>query len=135
MVLDTIPQSLPVHFFGSRPQLPTSPQDSAIADMHTPTRSHGYAHWGRDPKKCTGRDWGMGSSPNAYGYAHTYSLTSSQLHTKKKKQAACVFNTCVITQMYTYCMCVNICVTVSTYSLTNSQLHKCTHTLCVYTCV
>jgi len=28
---------------------------------------HGYAHrevggWGRDPKKCTGRDWGMGSS-------------------------------------------------------------------------
>jgi len=25
MVLDPIPQSLPVHFFGSRPQLPTSP--------------------------------------------------------------------------------------------------------------
>ena len=26
MVLDPIPQSLPVHFFGSRPQPPTSPQ-------------------------------------------------------------------------------------------------------------
>jgi len=25
MVLDPIPQSLPVHFFGSRPQPPTSP--------------------------------------------------------------------------------------------------------------
>ena len=29
MVLDPIPQSLPVHFFGSRPQPPTSPPDSA----------------------------------------------------------------------------------------------------------
>ena len=27
MVLDPIPQSLPVHYFGSRPQPPTSPQD------------------------------------------------------------------------------------------------------------
>jgi len=29
MVLDPIPQSLPVHFFGSRPQPPTSPAASA----------------------------------------------------------------------------------------------------------
>jgi len=29
MVLDPIPQSLPVHFFGSRPQPPTSPDTSA----------------------------------------------------------------------------------------------------------
>ena len=30
MVLDPIPQSLPVHFFGSRPQPPTSPPESSI---------------------------------------------------------------------------------------------------------
>ena len=29
MVLDPIPQSLPVHFFGSRPQPPTSPYNNA----------------------------------------------------------------------------------------------------------
>jgi len=34
MVLDPIPQSLPVHFFGSRPQPPTSPSDSACRRRH-----------------------------------------------------------------------------------------------------
>ena len=31
MVLDPIPQSLPVHFFGSRPQPPTSHRDEQVA--------------------------------------------------------------------------------------------------------
>jgi len=34
MVLDPIPQSLPVHFFGSRPQPPTSPHDATYC-THT----------------------------------------------------------------------------------------------------
>ena len=106
MVLDPIPQSLPVHFFGSRPQPPTShhvgytPPSRATrinwdwqCDMkschtyttcvvyvvhiqhiktnttscriHTTESCHSYREvggWGRDPQKCTGRDWGMGSS-------------------------------------------------------------------------
>jgi len=33
MVLDPIPQSLPLHFFGSRPQPPTSPLSST--SVHT----------------------------------------------------------------------------------------------------
>ena len=38
MVLDPIPQSLPVHFFGSRPQPPTSPHDclSKCENAHFP---------------------------------------------------------------------------------------------------
>ena len=36
MVLDTIPQPLPVHFFGSRPQPPTSPDDHF--ESHLPRR-------------------------------------------------------------------------------------------------
>jgi len=32
-------------------------------NMRDMTHSHGeVGGWGRDPKKCTGRDWGMGSS-------------------------------------------------------------------------
>ena len=46
----------------------------AIALSHAHACSHTYIYtvgsevlrevggWGRDPKKCTGRDWGMGSS-------------------------------------------------------------------------
>ena len=33
MVLDPIPQSLPVHFFGSRPQPPTSLDDTAVLPL------------------------------------------------------------------------------------------------------
>jgi len=33
MVLDPIPQPLPVHFFGSRPQPPTSPYDICWAQQ------------------------------------------------------------------------------------------------------
>ena len=35
MVLDPIPQSLPVHFFGSRPQPPTSPRDVCRGIKHS----------------------------------------------------------------------------------------------------
>ena len=38
MVLDPIPQSLPIHFFGSRPQPPTSPY------THTHISVHLYIH-------------------------------------------------------------------------------------------
>jgi len=34
MVLDPIPQSLPVHFFGSRPQPPTSPKSTCTSVGH-----------------------------------------------------------------------------------------------------
>jgi len=46
MVLDPIPQSLPVHFFGSRPQPPTSPQQppSTIASVSDAT-PHIIAHF------------------------------------------------------------------------------------------
>ena len=44
MVLDPIPQSLPVHFFGSRPQPPTSPRYSAsiLRIQWLPHQSHTY---------------------------------------------------------------------------------------------
>jgi len=35
-------------------------QERCVKTIHDPTREVGG--WGRDPKKCTGRDWGMGSS-------------------------------------------------------------------------
>ena len=51
MVLDSIPQSLPVHFFGPRPQPPTSHphrqfnlRQSSIHDTHTRTHAHTHAH-------------------------------------------------------------------------------------------
>ena len=41
MVLDPIPQSLPVHFFGSRPQPPTSPATHRnICNTHYNTPTH-----------------------------------------------------------------------------------------------
>jgi len=40
MVLDPIPQSLPVHFFGSRPQPPTSPQSSLLSMLKISTHIH-----------------------------------------------------------------------------------------------
>jgi len=43
MVLDPIPQSLPVHFVGSRPQPPTSPTRPQSQTMVTPL-SHMYLH-------------------------------------------------------------------------------------------
>jgi len=49
MVLDPIPQSLPVHFFGSRPQPPTSP-----CDRDRNTRDAPKSSWGdrdRDTQK------------------------------------------------------------------------------------
>jgi len=74
---DRIPQSLPVHFFGSQPQ-PTTSHKSDDARARTCVTSPmritlqvralastllwEVGGWGRDPKKCTGRDWGMGSS-------------------------------------------------------------------------
>jgi len=42
MVLDPIPQSLPVHFFGSRPQPPTSPHASNSRDTYTDESWHTY---------------------------------------------------------------------------------------------
>jgi len=51
MVLDPIPQSLPVHFFGSRPQPPTSRQIYSIALLtaschaHVFDDTHGRCHW------------------------------------------------------------------------------------------
>ena len=36
---------------------------SSTAHLRTDTAYHrGVGGWGRDPKKCTGRGWGMGSS-------------------------------------------------------------------------
>jgi len=32
------------------------------SSTHVSTHSREVGGWGRDPKKCTGRDWGMGSS-------------------------------------------------------------------------
>ena len=42
MVLDPIPQSLPVHFFGSRPQPPTSPHIRGTQDMWVQTHTYVY---------------------------------------------------------------------------------------------
>ena len=44
MVLDPIPQSLPVHFFGSRPQPPTSHCISAKTSRHCNTPQHAAIH-------------------------------------------------------------------------------------------
>ena len=43
MVLDPIPQSLPVHFFGSRPQPPTSPSACKSADFQRVQVSHTHS--------------------------------------------------------------------------------------------
>ena len=43
--------------------LSLSPQELFGASRVFLSLSHGeVGGWGRDPKKCTGRDWGMGSS-------------------------------------------------------------------------
>jgi len=45
MVLDSIPQSHPVHFFGSRPQPPTSPDAPFARDKQTKRTIHTGNFW------------------------------------------------------------------------------------------
>jgi len=65
MVLDPIPQSAPVHFFGSRPQPPTSPQILVgdIVIMHI----HSLAH------------------TNSLSHTHTHTHTHTRIHTHTMK--------------------------------------------------
>ena len=53
MVLEPIPQSLPVHFFGSRPQPPTSPEFTRALLQKRPTDTslcrRPYVHISRSP--------------------------------------------------------------------------------------
>ena len=47
-----------------RETMETDDRERRWSDVHK-TRAQGIREvggWGRDPKKCTGRDWGMGSS-------------------------------------------------------------------------
>ena len=72
MVLDPIPQSLPVHFFGSRPQTPTSPLDLCLSRLRSHYVSHTHAH----------------THAPARTHAHTHTRTHSQqpcLLCKEKK--------------------------------------------------
>jgi len=71
MVLDPIPQSLPVHFFGSRPQPPTSPNDVVRAVEETASRNRAmYTDRTR-----------VHTHTYTYTYAHTQTYANIHIHT------------------------------------------------------
>ena len=88
MVLDPIPPSLPVHFFGSRPQPPTSlPQWSPAFERSPYTQ------------------------PPALSSRHTLSLSLS-LSVSLSLLFACVFCVCTCACMCIYCVWLSVCLCV-----------------------
>ena len=88
MVLDPIPQPLPVHFYGSRPQPPTSRSGALLHSNHRALRNgaahflsfwtlqygapmHG-AHWGSELSGSSLRTGGSGKIQNTRGTQETH---------------------------------------------------------------
>jgi len=76
MVLDPIPQSLPVHFFGSRPQLPTS-----LATCNKLlSKIYRYVHIFK-------HDTHIHTHTNTVSHAHTHPCSRAHTHTSMQSQA------------------------------------------------
>jgi len=70
MVLDPIPQSLPVHFFGSRPQPPTSRVVCVPALLVSIRNSHDHTD--------------MQTYIHKYTYTHIHTRTDKQTHIRSR---------------------------------------------------
>ena len=126
MVLDPIPQSLPVHFFGSRPQPPTSPRT-------LPTRGT----WGRGcrtvPKRLV---WGNLVTTTKDGKeknigAHIL-MGLVLVHANASKHTCAYTRPCTCTYIYTHSLwlsCVSPHDLPPPSSPPNTQIHTLTHTL------
>jgi len=126
MVLDPIPQSLPVHFFGSRPQPSTSPLHSCHAMWHT---CH-VTHW-RGECRVT---WGSSGSNDVL--IHSY-LTRIQCYVWHVRTCAAVWQMfrwlvhSFIMMIYPY----RVICSASPYALYGCIYGKCSDDLFTRSCV
>jgi len=91
MVLDPIPQPLPVHFFGSRPQPPTSPRHvfASCSVRETPKRQRRVLErWGAGVETQK-RGGGLGSRPKRCLSDRTRHVFASLVHDETDKKFCC----------------------------------------------
>ena len=78
MVLDPIPQSLPVHFFGSRPQPPTSRRALTVENL---SKSHLMTQGDNVQRACSaGREGGEGVGGGTCAVQREWSWVAVQVH-------------------------------------------------------
>ena len=145
MVLDPIPQSLPVQFFGSRPQPPTSPYNhirSCSLTLYVLSRTHMSIHKDKDiidvfQRNLLGSDQSLTCISNICQYTCTYVYTLIHIY---------LYMGATTTSLSSRGWgCVGVGVNVCVSFLFHSPFHAttwlnrwCTHThtqICMYTCV